>query len=86
MNPNPFSEILDPSLLLSKIHPLSYIRIYHESEGWIKTSILRITVWHHEACRVMTKVDLKDQIFLAAPNTNDGSPLNSAFFSLKQIS
>ena len=33
------------------------IRIYHECEGRIENSILRITFWHHEACQVMTKGD-----------------------------
>ena len=26
--------------------------IYHEWEGGIENSIPRITVWHHEACRL----------------------------------
>ena len=33
------------------------MRIYHECEGRIEKSILRIAVWHHEACRVMTNGD-----------------------------
>ena len=35
----------------------STIRIYHECEGRIEKSVPRITVWHHEACRVMTNSD-----------------------------
>ena len=26
------------------------IRIYHECEGRIEKSILRIAIWHHKAC------------------------------------
>ena len=33
------------------------IRIYHEFEGRIEKSVLRIAVWHHEACRVMISGD-----------------------------
>ena len=33
------------------------IRIYPECEGRIEKSALRIAVWHHEACRVMTNGD-----------------------------
>ena len=31
------------------------IRIYHEYEGGIEKSVPRITVWHQEACWVMSK-------------------------------
>ena len=48
------------------------IRIYHECEGRIEKSILRITDWHHEACRVMTNGDPEGQIFLSYPHTNNG--------------
>ena len=48
------------------------IRIYHECEGRIEKSILRITVWHHQACQVMTNDDLNGQIFLSYPHTNNG--------------
>ena len=34
-------------------------------------SVLRITDWHHEACRVMTKAEPKGQIFLSPPHRND---------------
>ena len=33
------------------------IRIYHECDGRIEKSFPRIAVWHHKACRVMTKGD-----------------------------
>ena len=48
------------------------IRIYHECEGRIEKSVPRIDVWHHEACRVMTKVDPEGLIFLSYPHTNIG--------------
>ena len=48
------------------------IRIYHECEGRIEKSVPRITVWHHEACRVMTNCDPEGQIFLSYPHTNIG--------------
>ena len=31
------------------------IRIYYEREGRIEQYVLRIAVWHHEACRVMKR-------------------------------
>ena len=48
------------------------IRIYHECEGGIEKSVPNITVWHHEACRVMTNGDPAGQIFLSYPHTNNG--------------
>ena len=47
------------------------IRIYHECEGRIEKSVLRITIWHHKAGRVMTNGDLEGQIFLSYPHTNN---------------
>ena len=47
-------------------------RISHECEGGIEKSVPRITVWHHEACRVMTNLDHEGQIFLSHPLTNNG--------------
>ena len=44
------------------------IRIDHECEGWIEKSVPRITVWHHEACRVMTNGDPEGRI----PYLNNG--------------
>ena len=48
------------------------IRIYHECEGRVEKSVLRIAVWHHEACRVMTNGDPEGHIFLSYPHTNNG--------------
>ena len=48
---------------------MDIIRICHECEGRIEKSVLRITVWHHETCRVMTNGDPEGQIFLAYPHT-----------------
>ena len=48
------------------------IRIYHECEGRIEKSVSRITVWHHEACRVMTNCDLEGRIFLSDSPPNNG--------------
>ena len=53
------------------------IRIYHECEGRIEKPVRRITVWNHEACRVMTNGDPEEQIFLSYPHTN-----NRLFFLL----
>ena len=49
--------------LLSSHSPLIIIRIYHECEGRIEKSVLRIAVWHHEGCRVMTSSDPQDGFF-----------------------
>ena len=48
------------------------IRIHHDCEGEIEKIVLRITDWHHEACRVMTNGDPDGQIFLSHPHTNNG--------------
>ena len=48
------------------------IRINHECEGRIVKSVPRSTVWHHEACRVMTNGDSEGQIFLSYPHSNNG--------------
>ena len=48
------------------------IRIYHECEGGIEKSVPRITVWHHEASRVMTNGVPEGRIVLSYPHTNDG--------------
>ena len=42
-------------------------RIYDECEDGIEKSIPTITIWHHEACRVMTNGDHEGWIFLS-PN------------------
>ena len=39
------------------------VRIHHECEGGIETSIPKITNWHHKAYRVMTNNDHEDWIF-----------------------
>ena len=41
-------------------------------EGRREKSIPRITVWHHEACKVMTIGDHEGRIFLSHPNTING--------------
>ena len=38
----------------------------------IEKSVPRITVWHREACRVMTNGDPEGQIFLSYTHTNNG--------------
>ena len=55
------------------------IKIHHEQEkihylceGGIEKSVMRITHWRHEACRVMTSSDREGQIFLSHPYTNNG--------------
>ena len=48
------------------------LRIHNECECGIEKSVLRITVWHHEACRVMTNVDREGRIVLSHPHTNTG--------------
>ena len=40
-------------------------------EGGIENSAPRITHWHHEACRVMTKGDREERIFLSHPHRNN---------------
>ena len=53
----------------------------HECEGGIEKSVPRIAVWHHEACRVMTKGDPEGRICLSYPHTNNGF-----FFWLNTVS
>ena len=52
--------------------PCENIRIYHEYENGIEKSVPRITVWHHEACRVITNNDPEGRIFLFHSHTNNG--------------
>ena len=61
-------------LLRNFIHDTckKHIRILHECEGGIEKSVTRITDWHHEACRVMTKGDHEGRIFLSHPQMNNG--------------
>ena len=49
-----------------------FVRIYHESEAVIEKSVPRITVWHHEACRVMPNGDPEGWFVLSNSHTNDG--------------
>ena len=48
------------------------IRIYHECEGRIEKFVMRIAVWHHEACRVMINGDPEGRSFLSYPHRNNG--------------
>ena len=61
------------------------IRIYHECEGRIEKSVQEISLWHHEACLVMTNCDPEGQIFLSYPHTNNGFffLLTTVFFHFK---
>ena len=70
------------ALFDSETHATSYdnIRIYHECEGRIEKSVPRITIWHHEACRVMKNDDPYWRIFLSYPNT-----INGFFFLLTTV-
>ena len=43
----------------------------HGCEGQIEKSVPRVTVCHHEACRVMSDSDRKGPIFLSVPHTHD---------------
>ena len=45
------------------------IRIYHECEGRIEKSVLRIIDWHYEACQMMTIGDQEGQVFLSHHHT-----------------
>ena len=51
---------------------MDIIRIHYDCEGRIEKSVIRIAVWHHEACRVMKNGDPEGQIFLSYPHTNNG--------------
>ena len=62
------------------------ITIYHEYEGGIEKSVPRITVWHHEVCRVMTNGDHEGRIFLTRiMDSLSCSPLDTAFYVLKML-
>ena len=49
----------------STIHSVhfNHIRIHLDGEGRIEKSVQRITVLHHEVCRVMTNGDPEGRIF-----------------------
>ena len=76
-------EIFLSSENIGKVYPdnpLSVCRgVLDYDEGGIEKSVLRITGWRHEACRVMTNGDREGQIFLYHPHTNN------RFFSLLTI-
>ena len=56
-----------------KTNQRNIIIIYHECESGIEKSVPIITtIWHPEACRVMTNGDPEKQIFLSHPHTNNG--------------
>ena len=38
-----------------RVSPGKIIKIYHGCEGHIESSAQGITVWHHKACREVTK-------------------------------
>ena len=68
-------------LSLGLVRVCEIIRIHHECEGRIEKSVpSRITVWHHEACRVMTKVILRDGFFY--PNLTE---IMDSFFLLNTV-
>ena len=48
------------------------IIIYPKGEGQIEKSVWRITLWHHEFCRVMTNGESEGQIFLSTSDTYHG--------------
>ena len=58
-------------IFLSNPHT-NNIKIHHECESGIEKSVPRITVWHHEACRVMTNYDPEGQIFMSHPQKSTG--------------
>ena len=67
-----FRILITQSMCITLSLLAGIIRVYHECEGRIEKSFPRITVWHQEACRVMTNGDPEGQIFLSYPHTNNG--------------
>ena len=51
-------------------------------EGGIEKSGQRITIWHQEACQMMTNSDNAGRIFLYHPQTNNGLFF---FFTTKRL-
>ena len=48
------------------------IALYYKDLSWVdRKSVLRITVWHHEACRVVPDCDNEGRILLSTPHTHD---------------
>ena len=52
------SEIVCSKFSLYSFERVNNIRICHECEGRIEKSVLRIAVWHHEACMVKSQISL----------------------------
>ena len=48
-----------------------FIEESHECEGGIGKAVLRITDWHHRACREVTNGNSEGQLFLSHPHTNN---------------
>ena len=42
------------AVVISTLPQRHNIRIYHKCKGRKENPVLRIAVWHHKACRVMT--------------------------------
>ena len=55
-----------------------HIRIYHECEFGTGKSVLRIIIWHDQACRVMTVI-ASDIFFYPILTLFSFSPLNSQY-------
>ena len=53
---------LTGSLLILSVIYMYNIRIFNGCEVWIEYSVTRVTVRHHEACRVMQNSYLSDRI------------------------
>ena len=59
IGPGPQSKICSKThvkMILFKYEEF-YIKMYHKCVGGIEKSVTRITVWHHEACQVITNGD-----------------------------
>ena len=65
---------------------IGIIRIYHECEGGIETSILSIAIWNHVACRLKTNGDFFYPILTQIIDCFSCSPLNFAFLFKKKTS
>ena len=63
------------------------IRIFHECEGGIEKSVAQITLWHHEACQVMTNGDHEGGFFYLTRiiDSFSCSPLNTTICNLKML-
>ena len=64
------------------------IRIYHEYEGGIDKTVLRITDWHHGACPLITNGDHEDRFFYLTltiiMDSFSCSSFNTTFVYLKE--